>query len=83
MCRLSRRLWIHVRRRNAAHPAAFLRGLFHSDCCLIKNWATQIVGGVKRRYDYPRWQFINESAEIMQWCGEALDLVGVAWRQTA
>jgi hypothetical protein len=64
------------------HPADFLRGLFHSDGCRVNNWATRMVGGEKRRYDYPRWQFVNESADIMRWCGETLDLVEVAWRQT-
>ncbi|HET9500657.1 MAG TPA: transcriptional regulator [Marmoricola sp.] len=64
------------------HPAAFLRGLFHSDGCRVNNWATRMVAGEKKRYDYPRWQFTNESAEIMRWCGAALDLVGVPWRQT-
>jgi hypothetical protein len=65
------------------HPADFLRGLFHSDGCRVNNWATRTVAGRKKRYDYPRWQFVNESAEIMRWCGEALDLVGIAWRQTS
>jgi len=64
------------------HPADFLRGLFHSDGCLVSNWATRLVAGEKKRYEYPRWQFVNESAEIMGWCRDALDLVGVAWRQT-
>lgn len=66
----------------AEHPADFLRGLFHSDGCLVKNWATRVVAGEKKRYDYPRWQFVNESADIMTWCREALDLVGVRYRQT-
>jgi hypothetical protein len=64
------------------YPADFLRGLFHSDGCRVNNWATRTVAGQKKRYDYPRWQFVNESAEIMRWCGEALDLVRIAWRQT-
>ena len=64
------------------YPADFLRGLFHSDGCRVNNWATRMVAGQKKRYDYPRWQFVNESAEIMRWCGEALDLVRIAWRQT-
>lgn len=64
------------------HPADFLRGLFHSDGCRVQNWATKVVAGETRRYDYPRWQFVNESADIMRWCEEALDLVGVAWRRT-
>jgi hypothetical protein len=64
------------------HPADFLRGLFHSDGCRVNNWATRMVAGEKRRYDYPRWQFVNESADIMRWCGEALDLVGIPWRRS-
>jgi len=64
------------------HPGPFLRGLFHSDGCLVKNWATRPVAGQIKRYEYPRWQFVNESGDIMRWCGEALDLVGVRWRQT-
>jgi hypothetical protein len=65
-----------------AHPADFLRGLFHSDGCRVRNWATRIVAGEPKRYEYPRWQFVNESADIMRWCGDALDLVDIAWRQT-
>jgi hypothetical protein len=65
------------------HPADFLRGLFHSDGCRVDNWATRTVAGEKKRYEYPRWQFVNESGEIMQWCGEALDLVEIPWRQTS
>ncbi len=64
------------------YTADFLRGLFHSDGSLVKNWATRVVAGQTKRYDYPRWQFVNESRDIMQWCGEALDLVDIRWRQT-
>jgi hypothetical protein len=61
-------------------PAAFLRGLFHSDGCRVKNWAQRMVAGEMKRYDYPRWQFVNHSPEIRQWCCEALDLVDIPWR---
>jgi len=64
------------------YPAAFLRGLFHSDGARVNNWATRIVGGRKKRYDYPRWQLVNASEEILGWCGEALHLVGVPWRRS-
>jgi hypothetical protein len=64
------------------YPADFLRGLFHSDGSLVKNWATRMVAGQMKRYDYPRWQFVNESRDIMRWCGESLDRVDVRWRQT-
>ena len=66
----------------AQHPADFLRGLFHSDGSRVNNWATRMVAGSPKRYDYPRWQFTNCSAEIQQWCCEALDLVGVPWRRS-
>lgn len=64
------------------YPADFLRGLFHSDGCRVNNWATRMVAGRRKRYDYPRWQFTNHSAEIRRWCCEALDLVDVPWRQS-
>ena len=70
-----------------AHPAAFLRGLFHSDGCRVRNWATQTVGGERRRYEYARWQFVNHSTDIRGFCTRALDLLGSAhqvtggWRQ--
>ena len=65
-----------------AYPASFLRGLFHSDGCRAKNWTRRRVAGEMKRYDYPRWQFTNHSAEIRGWCCEALDLVDIAWRQS-
>ncbi len=65
-----------------AHPGAFLRGLFHSDGCRVRNWATRLVAGERKRYDYPRWQFTNVSADIRGLCCWALDLAGIAWRQS-
>ncbi|WP_374455212.1 hypothetical protein [Nocardioides sp.] len=65
-----------------AFPADFLRGLFHSDGARVNNWATRIVAGQKRRYDYPRWQFSNRSEDILALCGWALDLVDIAWRRS-
>ncbi len=66
----------------AAHPEELLRGLFHSDGCRVNNWATRLVAGEKKRYDYPRWQFVNASPEIRAWCCQALDRLGVPWRQS-
>jgi hypothetical protein len=65
------------------HPADFLRGLFHSDGSRVKNWTRRMVAGEMKRYDYPRWQFTNHSAEIQGWCCAALDLVDVPWRQSS
>jgi hypothetical protein len=67
----------------AEHPADFLRGLFHSDGCRVDNWATRMVAGEKKRYEYGRWQLSNCSEEILGWCGEALDLIGVPWRRSS
>jgi hypothetical protein len=64
------------------HPADFLRGLFHSDGARVANWTTRSVAGVRKRYDYPRWQFSNRSADIRDLCCWALDLAGVPWRQS-
>jgi hypothetical protein len=65
------------------HPAPFLRGLFHSDGSRVDNWATATVRGEKRVYTYGRWQFVNHSVEIRQWCGEALDRLDIRWRQSS
>ena len=65
-----------------AHPGPFLRGLFHSDGCRVRNWATRPVRGEIKRYDYPRWQFTNVSGDIRELCCWALDLVDVPWRQS-
>jgi hypothetical protein len=65
------------------HPGPFLRGLFHADGCRTNNWATRTVGGVTKRYDYPRWEFVNHSSDIQRFCTDALDVLGVPWRQSS
>lgn len=64
------------------HPGPFLRGLFHSDGCRVRNWTRRVVAGEMKRYDYPRWQFTNHSADIRELCRWALDLADIAWRQS-
>jgi hypothetical protein len=64
-----------------AHPWEFIRGLVHSDGCRITNWATRLVEGERRRYEYPRYFFTNLSADIRRLYTNALDTVGVDWRQ--
>lgn len=64
------------------HPADFLRGLFHSDGCRANNWTTRLVAGERKRYDYPRWQFVNRSDDIIDLCTGALDLLAIAWRRS-
>lgn len=63
-----------------SHPGDFARGLFHSDGCRLINRVRRPVQGGDRWYEYPRYLFVNRSADIHRLCGEALDRLGVAWR---
>ncbi len=58
------------------HPGDLLRGLFHSDGCRVTN---RVRRGNKD-YSYPRYNFSNESRDIMALCQESLDRLGIAWR---
>ncbi|MFB7466428.1 transcriptional regulator [Streptomyces sp. NPDC056224] len=62
-----------------AHPWEFIRGLIHSDGCRITNWTTRMVGGVRKRYEYPRYFFTNKSDDIRKLCTDTLTKVGVRW----
>jgi hypothetical protein len=64
----------------AEYPELFLRGLFNSDGCRVANWTTRVVAGQVKRYEYPRYMFSNESADIMRLCQWALDLLEIPWR---
>ncbi|MEU9183440.1 transcriptional regulator [Streptomyces sp. NPDC048484] len=63
------------------HPWELIRGLIHSDGCRITNWTTRVVAGEKKRYDYPRYFFTNLSTDITGLYTDALDKVGVGWKQ--
>jgi hypothetical protein len=66
----------------AKYPEQLLRGLFHSDGCRILNWAsTRGTGDATKRYYYVRYWFSNESEDIRKILTDALDLLGIAWRQ--
>ncbi|MFD0142171.1 MULTISPECIES: helix-turn-helix domain-containing protein [unclassified Streptomyces] len=65
------------------HPWAFIRGLIHSDGCRITNWTTRLVGGERKRYEYPRYFFTNKSDDIRKLLGDTLSAVGVEWTTTA
>ncbi|MFD9455291.1 helix-turn-helix domain-containing protein [Streptomyces sp. NPDC059985] len=62
-----------------AHPWEFVRGLIHSDGCRVMNWTTRTVGGVTKRYEYPRYFFTNKSDDIRKLCTDTLTKVGVEW----
>ncbi|WP_314618303.1 helix-turn-helix domain-containing protein [Streptomyces stackebrandtii] len=65
-----------------AHPWDFVRGLIHSDGSRITNWTTRLIGGERKRYEYPRYFFTNSSADIIGLFTDALDRVGVDWKPT-
>jgi hypothetical protein len=62
------------------YPGEFARGLFHSDGWRGVNRVRRRLADGDRRYEYPRYQFGNESGDILRLCGETLDRLGVAWR---
>ena len=63
----------------AEHPERLLRGLFLSDGCRVTNWTVRPLAAGPKRYEYPRYLFSNESADIIGICGAALDALGVRW----
>jgi len=64
----------------AEYPGDFARGLFHSDGYRGINRVRRPLKDGDRRYEYPRYLFVNRSADIHRLCGQALDRLGVAWR---
>jgi hypothetical protein len=64
------------------HPKDFVRGLIHSDGCRVINWTTKIVIGEKKRYEYPRYFFVNQSGDIRDLYTSTLDTLGIAWART-
>lgn len=63
-----------------AFPAAFVRGLFHSDGCRVTNRVRHRGADEDRWYEYPRYFFSNESADILGLCAAALDELEISWR---
>jgi hypothetical protein len=62
-------------------PRPLIRGLLHSDGCRITNWTEKRVGDTTKRYTYPRYFFTNVSHDILGILTDALDLLGIAWKQ--
>ncbi|MFE6164874.1 helix-turn-helix domain-containing protein [Streptomyces sp. NPDC056486] len=63
-----------------AHHWEFIRGLIHSDGCRVTNWTTRLVGGERKRYEYPRYFFTNTSTDIIRLYTDTLDRLGVEWK---
>lgn len=64
----------------ARHPGDLARGLFHSDGYRGINRVRRTWGNSDHWYEYPRYLFVNESADILELCGVTLDQLGVEWR---
>jgi hypothetical protein len=62
------------------HAGRFARGLFHSDGWRGVNRVRAHLAECDHWYEYPRYLFTNESADILRLWGETLDRLGVAWR---
>jgi hypothetical protein len=64
-----------------ADPRPLIRGLIHSDGCRATNIVMRPLPSGPRIYAYPRYFLSNESADIRGIFTDALDLLGIAWRQ--
>ncbi|GAB3981798.1 hypothetical protein GCM10029978_083720 [Actinoallomurus acanthiterrae] len=60
----------------------FVRGLIHSDGCRSMNRVRRPLKDGDRWYEYPRYTFVNESADIRELFTEALDRLGIDWKQS-
>jgi hypothetical protein len=58
-----------------AHPRALLRGLIHSDGSRFIN-RVRVAG---KAYEYPRYNFSNESRQIRTIFCDACDALGIEW----
>jgi hypothetical protein len=62
------------------YAGRFVRGLIHSDGSRFLNRVRRPLADGDRWYEYPRYMFTNESADILRLCGQALDQLGVEWK---
>jgi hypothetical protein len=78
----TRRIVLEAWQQEIVHvlPDAFVRGLFHSDGCRVTNRVRHRRADADRWYEYPRYFFSNESADILGLCAAALDELEISWR---
>jgi hypothetical protein len=65
----------------AKDPRPLIRGLLHSDGCRCTNTVHRKLPSGVRTYSYPRYLFSNMSGDIQGIYTDALDQLGIAWRQ--
>ncbi|WP_026411427.1 transposase [Actinomadura oligospora] len=63
------------------HGREFVRGLIHSDGCRTTNRVRRPGKDGDRSYEYPRYFFSNASDDIRKLYTDALDALGIAWKQ--
>ncbi|MQY02250.1 hypothetical protein ACRB68_02800 [Actinomadura sp. RB68] len=59
----------------------FIRGLIHSDGCRAMNKVRRQFKSGERLYEYPRYFFTNASDDIRMLFTDALDRLGIEWKQ--
>jgi hypothetical protein len=65
----------------AARTEHFVRGLIHSDGCRTTNRVRRSGKDGDRWHEYPRYFFTNASDDIRLLFADALDRLGIDWRQ--
>ena len=63
------------------HTEELVRGLIHSDGCRHINRVRRPLKDGDRWYEYTRYNFTNESTDIQRIFTDALDRLGIAWKQ--
>jgi hypothetical protein len=63
------------------YPRQFIRGLIQSDGCRSMNRVRRPLKSGDRWYEYPRYTFCNESADIRQLFTDELDRLEIAWKR--
>jgi hypothetical protein len=65
----------------ATNPYGLIRGLIQSDGCRAMNTIHRTLPSGVRTYSYPRYFFSNVSDDIRGIYTDALDLLGIEWKQ--
>ncbi|MDE3720329.1 transcriptional regulator [Nocardiopsis sp. N85] len=62
------------------HPEEFVKGLIHSDGWRGINRVRRLTPEGWRYHEYPRYEFVNASRDIVDLFTDALDLLEIPWR---